>query len=124
MRTKAARSCDPVIARFEDLLDGPMGVSITGAEAYWLEDSGGNRLGPEHERTEAPFAHAMSLVESGTDPDELHVWARLAHGERYEVGSGVDLVDMAEGAAGIPARARICTDRRTSKSTRRAPRSR
>lgn len=122
MRTRTARSSDPVIAAFEKMLDGPMGVSITGAEAYWLEDSGGNRLGPESERTDAPFARALALVGSGTDPEELSVWARLARGERYRVGAGLILVDMAEHAAGIPGRPRVITDRRTIESPRRKPR--
>lgn len=119
MRTRTTRSSDPVIAAFEELLDGPMGVSIIGAEAYWLEDQAGDRIGAEHDRTDAPFAQALALVNAGADPDNLSVWARLAHGERYRVGSGLILVDMAEGAAGIPGRPRVCTDRRTIESSRR-----
>ena len=42
------------------------------------------------------------------------LWARLENGQLYDVGGGVNLVDMAEGTFGIPARPRIPANRRTA----------
>lgn len=77
-------------------------IRVRGAAAYWLEDVSGRRLGLESDRTLAPFASALALVEAGTSAEDLVVWSRLADGERYRVTGGINLLDAAEAAAGIP----------------------
>jgi hypothetical protein len=86
--------------------DGSLEVSVDGACAYWLGDRNGAPIGPESERTLAPFALALNLVRSGVPLEGLVVWSRLADGQRYRVAGGAALVELAEAAAGIPARPR------------------
>lgn len=90
----------------DKLLAGPLEVAVDGAQAYWLGDLRGSQLSPESERTLAPCARALALTRTGIDPDTLVLWARLADGELYQVSAGLLLLDMAEAAAGIPARQR------------------
>ncbi len=77
-------------------------VIIDHAAAYWLEGAHGDRLSPESERTLGPFSQALALVEAGTPPEALAVWSRLDDGRRYRVAGGIDLLGLAEAAAGIP----------------------
>lgn len=92
------------------MLAGPLEVGVVGAQAYWLGDIEGNPFGPVSDRTLGPCTLALSMVESGTDPGTLVVWARLANGDRYRVSGGIALVDMAEAAAGLPRTPRAVTE--------------
>jgi hypothetical protein len=86
---------------------GPLEITIDRAVAYWLADREIRPLGPESDRTLAPFALVLKLVADGADPDDLVLMARLDDGVIFGVGSGIELVDLAEAAAGIPARPRV-----------------
>ena len=88
------------------LLDGPLELVIDDAVAYWLEDDTGRCLSPETPRTIEPFAKALELHRLGTDPGQMLLCARLKSGERYEVGGGPILIEMAQAAAGIAPRRR------------------
>ena len=57
---------------------------------------------PDSNRTIEPCAKVLELNRAGMDPDRMLLWALLESGERYEVGGGVILLDIAESAAGIP----------------------
>jgi hypothetical protein len=100
-RTDAAEAAR--VAAFKQRMSRPIEIVIEDAVAYWLADRGGQMLGQKSDRTVAPFAMALEMIDSGVDPDELVVYARLKDGSRYEVGSGVHLAGMARRSAGIPA---------------------
>ena len=106
MRTKTASDSQATIERFRRVARGPLRLVITDAVSYWLEDDDGKRLSAEATTSIEPLAQALELTRSGSDPDRLLLCARLETGERYEVGSGPNLIDAAEAAAGIPARPR------------------
>lgn len=106
MHTTTRTAESAAIARMRALLAGPLEVRIDGAVAYWIGTADGTPLGPESDRTLDPCALVLRLTADGTDPVALTLWARLENGELYDVGTGLNLVDMAEGAAGIPARPR------------------
>ncbi len=93
--------------RLRRLTDGPFEVGIGGALAYCLGDLQGSPLGPESDRTLAPFAQALESVRAGRSPESMVVWSRLTDGERYRVAGGAALVDLAEAAAGVPAKPRV-----------------
>ncbi len=107
MTTKTAKPESQGVTRLRQILARPSEVGIIGAQAYWLGDIHGAPLGPESDRTLAPFALALSVVQAGTDPATLVVWARLEDGDLYLVAEDDILVDMAEAAAGLPARPRV-----------------
>ncbi|MCY7420044.1 MAG: hypothetical protein LH650_16460 [Chloroflexi bacterium] len=107
MTTKTVKPESPGVIRLRQILARPREVGIIGAQAYWLGDIHGAPLGPESDRTLAPFAQALAMVGSGTDPATLAVWARLEDGDLYLVAEDDILVDMAEAAAGLPARPRV-----------------
>jgi hypothetical protein len=86
---------------------GPLEITIDQAVAYWVADRKGEPLGPESDRSLEPCALVLRLVGAGADPDELVLTARLDDGQVTDVGSGLNLVDLAEAAAGIPARPRV-----------------
>jgi hypothetical protein len=102
MHTRTADRRRWTVEDIREWLRGPIEVVIDGALAYWLEDDQGERLSPDSTRTIAPFGKALELHRLGADPDTIMLWARLDTGERYEVGGGVILIDMAESAVGIP----------------------
>jgi len=106
MRTKTLPKAKRTIEEVHRILDGPLELVIDDAVAYWLEDDEGQRLSPEASRTLGPFARALELHRTGMDPDHMLLCARLETAERYEVGGGPPLIDMAEAAAGVPARPR------------------
>lgn len=106
MSTKTVPGSHATIERYRQIVSGSLELVIDDAVAYWLEDDSGKRLSPEAIRTIEPLARVLQLVESGTNPDALLLCARLDTGERYEIGSGLSLIDIAEAAAGIPARPR------------------
>jgi hypothetical protein len=106
MSTRTTRSPRLTVEEVHRILDGPLELVIDDAVSYWLEDDAGDRLSEEATTTKGPFARALELHELGRDPDRMVLVARLDTGERYEVGGGLPLIDMAEAAAGIPARPR------------------
>ena len=113
MRTSTRTAESPAVARMRAFLAGPLEVRIDGAAAYWIGQSDGTPLGPESDRTLDPCALVLQLIADGVDPDDLMLWARLENGELYDVGGGVNLVGMALGTFGIPARPRIPASQRT-----------
>ena len=102
MRTKATPDTRTTVEHVRHMLQGPLELIVEGAVAYWLEDHAGQCLGPESDRSLAPLFLALGLAREGRDPDTLLMCARLGNGERFEIGSGVNLIDIAEHAAGIP----------------------
>ena len=107
MTTKIAKPESPGVAKLRRMFAQIREVGIIGAQAYWLGDIHGAPLGPESDRTLAPLAQALSMVQAGTDPATLAVWARLGDGELYLVAEDDILVHWAEVAAGLPARPRV-----------------
>ena len=107
MSTRTHKPESPQVAALRRLFARPREIVIDDAQAYWLGDIHGKPLGPESDRTLAPFAQALTMIQAGTDPETLIVWARLDDGDLYRVSGGVYLLDMAEAAAGLPARPRV-----------------
>lgn len=105
MHTKTTHAV-PTIDDLQRVLSGPLELRIDGAVAYWIGRPDGSPLGPESDRTLDPSTLVIHLVVGCADPDDLVLWARLGNGDRYRVGSGADLVDLAEGTLGIAARPR------------------
>ena len=101
MSTRTARRRRFTAEDVRRILDGPLEIVIDDAVAYWLEDAGGQQLGPESIRSLAPLSLAIDLRAAGHDPDDLVLVVGLKTGERYELGSGVVLM----GVAGLAARA-------------------
>jgi len=106
MRTKTGPDARPTIDEVNRILDSPLRLVITDADAYWIEDGDGRRLSDESASSTGSLARVLALVGEGMDPSEILLCARLRSGERYEVGSGPNLVGVAEAAAGLPAQAR------------------
>ena len=107
MTTNTAKPESPGVAKMRLMLARIREVGIIGAQAYWLGDIHGAPLGSESDRTLAPFAQALTMVKAGRDPATLALWARLEDGDVYLVAEDDILVDMAEAAAGLPARLRV-----------------
>ena len=111
MRTKPARSDEERIRAFNELLNQPSIVEIDDATAYWLEGQDGRRIGDESPTSETPLLAVLAEVNRGVDPLGLSLVCNApddaAGHARYVISSGAGLVDMAESAAGIPARPRI-----------------
>jgi hypothetical protein len=106
MPTRTAPSPKRAIEDIHRLLNGPLELVIDDAVAYWLEDDQGRCLSPETPRTIEPLARALELHGLGADPSRMLLCARLHGGERYEVGGGPGLIDMAQAAAGVAPRPR------------------
>lgn len=106
MRMKASPDALITVDDVRRILQGPLELVIEGAEAYWLEDATGRRLGPESDRSLTPLALALDLLRKDRPSESLRLVARLANGQRFEICSGLSLIDIAEHAAGIPGRPR------------------
>jgi hypothetical protein len=106
MSTKAAPGPRRSIEDVRRILARPLELALDDAVAYWLEDDAGHRLGPESDRSLAPLFLALELSQSGRDPDDLRLCARLETGERFELGGGPSLIGVAEAAADLPRRPR------------------
>jgi hypothetical protein len=116
MRTKPAHSDEERLRAFNELLDQPSIVEIDDATDYWLEGDDGRLIGAKSPTSEAPLLAALAVVRRGVDPSGLSLVCHIPDDEtlvdgRYVVGSGPDLVEMAEWAAGIPARPRVPAQR-------------
>jgi hypothetical protein len=101
-RTSADPASDTKVDQLRRALAEPKELVLDGAEAYWLQDPDGERVGPKSERSLAPMFLALGLVREGCDPDSLILWARLHGGELFEIGGGPSLVAIAAHTAGIP----------------------
>ena len=111
MPTNDAPSDAARIEAFRASLRGPIGISIAGASAYWLETPRGEALGPESLTSREPLERARSEIRGGRDPEGLRLACRLASGERHVVVAGSILAELAERAAGIETpRRRVATD--------------
>ncbi len=102
MSTKTDAAEAARIEAFRQRMSRPIEIVIEDAVAYWLGDPSGRMLGGESSGTARPFAMALEMIDSGADPDDLVVYARLKDGSRSEVGSGVLQAGMARRAGGIP----------------------
>lgn len=109
MRMKANPEAVVTVEDVRRILQGPLELVLDDADAYWLEDDLGHRLGPESDRSLGPLSLALELHRAGRDADTMRLCARLDTGERYDLGGGLNLIDCAEAAAGIPARPRTPT---------------
>ena len=80
----------------------PSIIAIDDATAYWLEDTVGRRASPESPSSAEPLAAVVEALDAGTATDGLRLLCRLADGDNYEIGAGVELLDAALAAAGRP----------------------
>lgn len=101
-RTTTDPWSDATIPKLGRSLAEPKELVLDHAEAYWLEDRDGRRIGPESDRSLAPLFLSLGLVREGRDPESLMLCARLADGVRFEVGGGPCLIAVAAHTAGIP----------------------
>ena len=107
MHTKrVAPATDPLV-RFNASLRRPHGWTITGIEAFWIETADGRRVSDESPDTDSAFDAALIVIRKGADPDDLILVGRRPSGRRSVLGRGLDLQDIAEAAAGLPARPRV-----------------
>jgi len=111
MRTKHVdRSADP-LQRFHEALRRPRGLIIDGIDAFWVENAAGDRLSGESPDTGPALAEALAAFQNGADPDDVVlVGQRSRGGGRSLISSGLILQDLAEAAAGIPARPRVARE--------------
>jgi hypothetical protein len=101
MPTNDAPSDAARIDAFRASLRGPVGISIEGASAYWLETPREEMLGPESPTSREPLGRARTEIRAGRDPEGLRLACRLASGERHVIVAGSVLAELAEWAAGI-----------------------
>ena len=106
MATKREVSDPQSVAAFHARLDRPLRVVITDATGYWLEDAAHRRLTEEQPTSDASMRQVLAEVADGRDPASLVLMCRGVGFDRYEISRGTILVDLAQGAAGIPAAAR------------------
>ena len=106
MATKRELSDQHRVAAFHARLDRPLRVVITGATGYWLEDAGRRRLSEDSPTSDASLGQVLAEVAGGRDPASLVVVCRGAGFDRYEISRGTILLDLAVGAAGVPAATR------------------
>jgi hypothetical protein len=115
MPTNDAPSDAARIDAFRASLRGPVGISIAGASAYWLETPREETLGPESHTSREPLERARSEIQAGRDPEGLRLACRLASGERHIVVGGSILAELADWAAGMSTpRRRAATDAATA----------
>lgn len=111
MPTNDALSDAARIDAFRASLRGPVGISIAGASAYWLETPRGETLGPEALTSREPLKRARSEIQAGRDPEGLRLACRLASGDRHVIVAGSILAELADWAAGVSTpRRRAVTD--------------
>lgn len=107
MATKRELSDQQRVAAFRARLDRPLRVVITDATGYWLEDADRRCLSEERPTSDASMSQVLAEVAGGRDPANLVLVCRGAGFDRYEISRGTILLDLAEGAAGIPAVPRL-----------------
>ena len=106
MTTKRERSDLQRVAEFRTRLNRPLRVVIVDATGYWLEDADRRCLTEERPTSDASMSQVLAEVAGGRDPGSLVLVCRGAGFDRYEISRGAILVDLAEGAAGLPAASR------------------
>jgi hypothetical protein len=112
MRTKHVDlSADP-LQRFRDALRRPHGFIVEGIDAFWLENVAGDRISSsEYPDTGPALAETLAALENGADPEDIVlVGQRSRGGGRSVISRGLILLDLAEAAAGIPARPRVARE--------------
>jgi uncharacterized DUF497 family protein len=115
MPTNDTPSDSERIAAFRASLRSPVGISIAGASAYWLETPRQEMLGPESRTSREPLERARIEIRDGRDPEGLRLACRLSSGERHVVAAGSVLAELAEWAAGIAtSRRRVARDAATA----------
>jgi hypothetical protein len=115
MPTNDTPSDSDRIAAFRASLRSPVGISIAGASAYWLETPRQEMLGPESRTSREPLERARIEIRDGRDPEGLRLACRLSSGERHVVAAGSVLAELAEWAAGIAtSRRRVARDAATA----------
>jgi hypothetical protein len=115
MPTNDTPSDSGLIAGFRASLGGPVGISIAGASAYWLETPQEEMLGSESPTSREPLERARIEVRDGRDSEGLRLACRLCSGERHVVVAGFVLVELAEWAAGnATSRRRVARDAATA----------
>lgn len=115
MPTNDAPSDAARIEAFRASLRGPVGISIAGASAYWLETPRGETLGPEALTSREPLARARTEIQAGRDPAGMRLTCRLVSGDRHVIVGGSILVELADWAAGMTTpRGRVATDAATA----------
>lgn len=90
----------------DQVLGRPHTWQITGIDAFWLEDAAGTRSSGEYLATGPAYDAMLAMVERGDDPDGILLVGRRPDGGRSILGRGLDLLDVAEAHAGMPARRR------------------
>ena len=103
MHTKRANLATDPLQRFNDALRRPHTWHITGVDAFWLEDPTGGRLTEEFRDTGPAYDAVLAAIRSGAHPEDLVLVGRGTRGNRTVLGRGLDLADIAEAHAGMPA---------------------
>jgi hypothetical protein len=104
MHTKRANLSTDPLQRFNDALRRPHTWRIAGIDAFWLEDPAGGRLTEEFRDTGPAYDAVLAVIGGGVDPEDILLVGRRNRGGRTVLGRGLDLEDIAEAHAGIPAR--------------------
>ena len=102
MRTRPVFSDDARTQALRARLARPTIIEIDGATAYWLEDARGGRTSPESPSSTDPLLLRLAQHDAGGAAIGGLLVCRLADGERYEIGGGIELLDAALAAAGRP----------------------
>jgi hypothetical protein len=102
MRTRPAFSDDARTQALRARLARPTIIEIDGATSYWLEDASGGRVSPESPASADPLRFALAQHDGGGPAIGVRLVCRLADGELYEIGDGIELLDAALAAAGRP----------------------
>jgi hypothetical protein len=102
MRTRPVFSDDARTQALRARLARPTIIEIDGATAYWLEDASGGRASPVSPSSAEPLRLALAEHDGGGPAMGVLLVCRLADGERYEIGGGIELLDAALAAAGRP----------------------
>ena len=110
MHTKRTSPSSDLLKRFNDALKRPHTWHITGVDAFWLEDTSGVVLTAEFLDTPPIYDAVLAAVGAGADPETIVLVGRTPTGRRSVLGVGLNLLDMAEAHAGIPARRRVSTE--------------
>jgi hypothetical protein len=92
---------------FKRRLGSRMGLRITGAIEYWLEDGHGRVISEVSPFSGVVLSRILDEIGRGVSPDDIRMFARTSDLDRYDIGGGLDLQDIAEAAAGIPAEPRV-----------------
>ena len=107
MHTKRATPSTDPLARLHEALRRPHTWHITGISAFWLGDGRGQRRTGDFEDTGPAYDAMLDALANGVSTDDIVLTGLNRRGERQELGRGLDLQDIAEAHAGLPARRRV-----------------